>query len=304
MKRLPICALLVALAAAIPVLTGCGAEEKLGVDVAKAADATEQKGTARLTMLMRMSGAGMPEEIELRAEGVTALAEPRMNLSFDVGPLIAQFGGPSGEMKVGMRLDGKDLYVEVPKIAGTPITGGTGWIGIDLREAVEAFGIDAEAAGALFTMDPASQLRAMREAGSLEEVGTEEIDGTETTHLEGAYSVEDVLDTLPAAEARKIRDALAELDAIADDGTKLTDDMPVDMWVDADSVIRRMQSSSEMPAQDGMPAGKFDITYELSDFGAELDVSRPDDVTDLTDKLVTALEAQTGLLGRDGTSAG
>jgi hypothetical protein len=65
-----------------------------------------------------------------------------------------------------------------------------------------------------------------------------------------------------------------------------------------------MRTSSPLPAQGGAPAGAFDMTYELSDFGARLDASRPAGATDLTDRLVALLSRLAPGKGRGGTSSG
>lgn len=289
--------LLALLAGAVPVMSGCGAEEVAGVDVAQAAQATSAKGTARVTMTMNMKGLGLPTPIDVEAKGVTALGEARMNVEFDFGALLAAAGvGDAGTME--MRLDGADLYVKPPEIQALNLPE---WIGLDLRRVIEAMGIDADAAGALFTVDPASQLRALKSAGGLEEVGTEEIDGAETTRLKGTMSVKDTIAALPPAKREAAEKAIAQLEKLG--GDTFEQRIPAELWVDGDSIVRRMRMTMEMPAQNGAPTGTMQMSYELSDFGAELDVSKPRGVVDYTDQLVDALSAA-GLKARGGTSPG
>jgi hypothetical protein len=248
-------------------------------------------------MTMHMTGLGLPEPIEIKADGVTALGEARMNITFDFGQLLAAAGG-DGAGTMEMRVDGADLYVKPPEIQALNLPE---WIGLDLRRVVRAMGIEPDAAGVLFTVDPASQLRALKAAGGLEEVGTEEIAGAEATHLKGTISTNDTLEALPPAKREAAEKAIAQLEKLSGSGAA-DQEVPVELWIDGDSIVRRMRMTMEMPAQNGAPTGTMELAYELSDFGADLDVSKPDGVTDYTDKLVGALTA--GLKGRGGTSAG
>jgi hypothetical protein len=284
--------LLAPVAALALLLSGCGEDEGGGrtFSAAAVAEATSLKDTARIDMTVQMRGLGLPGEIELAADGVTALAEPRMSLRLDIGRFVEELGGPAGQLPLEFRLDGKDLYVKPPTIEAMGLT--DDWLAVDLREIVEAMGIDADAAGVVFTMDMASQLRAMRAGGSLEPAGTEEINGVATTHLKGSYSIDDVIEAMPERRGQAVREALAELDALADDGIDTAAPVPAELWVDDASVVHRMKMRSEVPAQEGVPAGRMEILYELSDFGAELDVSRPAGAEDITDRIVRAVKGQ------------
>ena len=306
MRRSRILSLLAVPALLGSALASCGGEGTAlpEVDVARAADATAKKGTARMALSMRMSGLGLPDEIELSARGVTSLDTPRADFTMDFENLFTVGGQSWGDTTMKVRLDGAALFVDPPRIPGLTIPGGDGWIALDLRRVSDAVGIDPDAAGALFTIDPASQLRALREAGSLEEIGTEEVGGAETTHLKGAYSMDDVVAALPAERRDEVREALEQVEELAPGSVRTGDDLPVELWVDGDSVVRRMRTSSPLPAQGGTPAGTFDMTYQLSDFGAALDVTRPAGATDLTDRLVALLGRFAPGKSRGGTSSG
>ncbi|MDQ4071986.1 MAG: hypothetical protein M3088_03780, partial [Actinomycetota bacterium] len=274
------------------VIASCGSDEDKGaVNVGQAAKATAAKGTARMTMQMRMSGMGLPEPIDLKARGVTALGEPRADLSMDLGPVLELVGAPAGGGRsLEMLVDGADLYVRPPRIEGLTIPGGKRWLALDLRALAEAAGLPAEGVGALFNIDPASQLRALRAAKGLEEVGKEEIDGAQTTHLKGTYRLSDVIAALPERERAEARRALDALERIGGQETGVNQPVPADLWIDEDGVTRRMRATSKLPAQGGAPAGSVAVTYALSDFGAKLDTRAPppDERYDATEALSRA----------------
>ena len=276
---------LLALAATAALATGGGAaisacgsdDDKSTVDVGQTAKATAAKGTARMSMDMRMRGLGLPNPVTLKAQGVTDLDEPRAQMTMDLGPLIALVGAPTnGGKNLELTVDGADVYAKPPRIEGLTIPGGKQWIGLDLEELAEAAGLPTKGLGALFNVDPASQLRALKAAKGLEDVGKEEVNGVQTTHLQGTYRLSDVIAGLPEDDRRDAREALKALDRLGGTNkSSLNDPVRADIWVDQDGLTRRMRTSSKLPAQAGTPGGSFVASYSLGSFGARLDTSGP-----------------------------
>lgn len=290
------------------VATGCGAEEAAGVDVAQAATKTAAKKTAKVTMTFRGSGMGLPVPLNVTATGVTALDAAKGTLSMDFGPLLQLAGAPAGgasklEVKFG---DGSAVYLKPPAIPGLDIPGGKTWVSADPKELGEAFGFDTKALGALLNVDPSSQLKAFDAAKGLEEVGKEDIDGTETTHYKGTLKLSDYIAALPADQRKSAQDALKQLEALGGGQAGFDDPTPVELWVDDEGVLRRMVSSGKVPGQAGVPGGTFKVDYRLSDFGTPLDLTPPpaDDTYDVTD-LIKKFGKQLGQSGAlNGLQAG
>ena len=125
---------LLATAGGIAVSSCASDEEKGTVDVAQAAKATADKGTARMTMNMRVSGLGLPGPIAIKAQGVTALGEPRGRLAIDRGPLLALIGATAeGNRHLDLTINGADLYAKPPRIEGLAVPGGKPWVALDLK---------------------------------------------------------------------------------------------------------------------------------------------------------------------------
>ncbi len=291
---------LLALAATAVLATGgslavssCGSNDRSPVDVAEAARATAGKGTAQMTMHMRLQGLGLPSPVVLKAKGVTALAEPRARLSMNIGPLLA-LGGvpPGGDQDLELTIDGADLSAKPPRIEGLNIPGGKQWVALDLKELVESAGLPTRGLGALFSIDPASQLRALQAAKKLKEVGKEDVDGVRTTHLKGTYRLSDVIAGLPADERADARKALKALERLGGQETGVNNPVSAEIWADEDGVTRRMRGTSKVPAAGGTPAGSFTLTYFLHDFGAKLDTDGPSSSEryDATDALKDAIK--------------
>ena len=277
--------------AAIPVVAACGSEDLPSVSAADAAQATRDAHTARMTMRMEMQGMGLPEGVTFSAEGVAATDAPRMDLTFDFGGLLEQLGA-EGDGEARVLLDGRDAYVDPPKLEGVELPAGASWVALDLKQVAQAIGVDAEGLGELFHLSPEQQLVALEAAGSMEEVGEDEVDGVRTTHLRGTLTMRDYAQALPPDRRRELNKAIRQLSELAgEDPEWLNEPTPTDMWVDEDAHIRRMTQKSAIPAQKGVPAGAVSMTMEFDDFGTplELDLPGEDDVYDATDDVAREL---------------
>ena len=95
--------------------------------------------------------------------------------------------------------DGKPvLYVHAPSL----IPGGKAWMKVDVEQAMAALGSAGKAQGLLGAtgQSPADALKLLEQVGSVTEVGTETIDGAETTHYHATVDVAEAL-----AERRRAR---------------------------------------------------------------------------------------------------
>ena len=280
------------LGGAAGVVSGCGAERAVGVDVASAADATAAKETARVALTTRVQGAGLPAPIVIKATGVTALGASRGTMTFDLAPLLTLLGSaPDGAGRLELRFDAGRLWAKPPALGVLKIPGGKHWVSLDAPRVAAALGLPTKGLGALFTLEPSAQLRAMRAAKGLKEVGKEDIAGVQTTHFHGTYRLADLLTQLPADQRADARKAIDSLNRLGGGGAKLDAPVPADLWIDAKGVTRRLVSTATLPAQGGQPAGSLRQQYELSDFGAALDVTPPPvaDTFDATAALSGAL---------------
>jgi hypothetical protein len=215
-----------------------------------------------------------------------------MDLTFDFGTLLA-LAGAAGDGKTRVLLDGSDVYVDPPALENLKLPGGARWVTADLGRLLEGLGIDASGFGELFRISPDQQLAALEAAGSVKEVGREKIDGVDTVHLRGTVKPSDYVKGLPADRRAAAEKALKELDKLPGaEGRSFDQATPVDMWIGEDKLLRRMVQKTTIPAQQGVPATKVDITLDFSDYGTKLDIAAPprDDVYDATKALEQGLE--------------
>jgi hypothetical protein len=222
-------------------------------------------------MSLSVSGFGVPVPLSVKGSGTSALDRAAMDVTFDLGPLLSLAGRP-GNGKTRTVVLGKDVYVKPPAVQGFTLPSGADWVGLDVVKVVEAMGVDADGFGALVNADPGAQLEMVTKAKGIKEVGEETIDGAKTTHFRGNVSIKDMIATLPPAERRKAQESVDQLLKDAPGGDK---PQPIDVWVDEDERVRRMKQQVRSPAQQGVPAGRADVTVDYSDFGAKLTARKP-----------------------------
>ena len=253
--------------AVLPLAAGCGAEKsvKNAVDpVAQAATKTADAGTVQISMNGKISAAG--QEVPLNAEGAFDLKGKRGHLE-----VTTSIPG-QGDVQIDELLDGLVLYMKSDALTKN-LPGGKHWIKLDLKALGKKQGIDL---GALQQLgggsDPTQFLTYLKQAGNVEKVGSEDINGTPTTHYRATIDLDKLADSAGDAAA-----SVRPLEQLT--GSKT---LPTDIWIDGQGRARRQAIS--YTAQQPVPTkAQFTIDYEK--FGVPVDVQTPDsgDTVDLAD---------------------
>jgi len=169
---------------------------------------------------------------------------------------------PVGTLHEVMTPDG--IYMQLPESERSAMeaqTGGKSWIEISFSSISKQAGVDLSSlmqqSGG---QDPASSLRMLGEAGDFHLVGTESVRGVETTHYAGTVDIASVLRSKSTDSAATDR-LLQQYSST---------DVPVDMWLDADGVARRM--SQTLPLK---TPGTMKMTIEFYAFGTPVTVTVP-----------------------------
>lgn len=150
----------------------------------------------------------------------------------------------------------------------------TTWIAFESEQSVADFGVSG------LTASPADFLALLRGVDDdAEIVGSEIIDGVETTHIHGSLSVLDAIAAAPDAEQAAVEAALAGLDPtdLVNMSVELFD---IDVWIGDDGLVRRMVlAMDDLAALDetgATPEGAFmRLAFDFSDYGADLVVAEP-----------------------------
>ena len=243
--------------------------------IAAASEKIDAAPALAMEFTMTISAAGQ----ELTGSGSAVAASDgsrmQMDMSYDSFP-----GLPEG-MDMQMLLVDGVMYMSTSTFAaaGAP-TGafdGKDWVAIDLNDVVPGYESFAQLGSG--QNDPAQAFEYLKGASDVTVVGTETIDGEETTHFTGTFDLEKALDELPADARDEIRDTMQQFESQFGSST-----MPFDVWVDDQGRIRRMVYRLETAA-DAAQAFSFEMTMDITDYDADLDFDVPsrDEVVDLSD---------------------
>ena len=253
---------LCAIAALALALAGCGGGGggKSSQQIALAADKTSKAGSIEADFTV--SGGG----VNGHGTGVFNTGE---NGS---GQLTITVNVQGREFKIDTVITGTVLYMRSP--AFQQLTQGKQWVKLDLGKIAAQRGIDI---GSLLNTSPTptSALAYLGgSAGKVEKVGTEKVQGVDTTH----YRV--TVDLARAASRAKgtAKQSLKRL--MQTSGVKK---VPEDVWIDDKGYVRKVVYDTA----GGGGGQKARVTMVLHDFGAHVPIQPPpkDSVVDIMSKI-------------------
>ena len=253
--------------AVLPLAAGCGAEKSVkdAVDpVAQAATKTADAGTVQMSISGKVSAAG--QDVPISGKGAFDLKGKR-------GRMTVTTNVPGqGDVEIEEIIDGLVLYLRTDALTAN-LPGGKHWIKADLKALSRKQGIDL---GQLEQLgggtDPTQFLSYLKKTADVTEVGSEDIDGTPTTHYRATIDLDKVAEAAGDAAA-----SVRQLEKLSGQNS-----IPTDVWIDAEGRARRqtVAYSAQQPVPMRM---QFTIDYEK--FGVPIDVEAPDDgdTVDLAD---------------------
>lgn len=283
-KSIPI--LLAALALVAGACGGGGSNQSAADAIAAASTNTTEAGSARVSVASKTTipeamAAGGPSSIEFGGEGIVDYENQIGQMTMDMSDMGGAPGTPQlGEMK--MIFEGTMIYMQFDLLA-QQLPQGKSWVRFDLATIGEEMGVDMSQFTQFSNNDPTAALEYLKGATDLEEVGSEEVRGEETTHYEGVVDLEQAADNVDDEQLSK-----AIKDVIEIGGQK---EIPLEVWIDGDERIARMMYAFETSAGQGSPESlTSEITMEFYDFGTEVDVTIPtdDESVDLQDVIGAA----------------
>jgi len=173
------------------------------------------------------------------------------------------------------------VYTHSPQLSQL-LGAGRDWVKIDAAEVGRAAGIDVSALTQP-GQDPTQAVRQLKAVSAdVKTVGREEVRGVATTHYRATVDLRRYADLVPAADRAAAR---ASIDRFtAETGASR---VPVDVWIGADDLVRRLAQKLSLDASGGPSA--IEQRFEFYDFGAQVDIRVPDadEVTDVTDLAAT-----------------
>jgi hypothetical protein len=243
---------------------GCGASATLD-PVARAAEVSSQQTGARISLTTQFSSSALPGGFTITANGYIDERDRSGEMSMDLSGVPGASALPGGEAgTVEMIFQYPAIYMHMPFLAGRLPEGKT-WVKLDIAKAAQAAGIDISQIPSLNQTDPTQFLDYLRaSSGDVTTVGSESLAGVPTTHYRATLQLSDVLDRLPADQQAAARATLEELGRAGA--------IPVDVWVDAQSRVRRVQMSIDSAGASAGAAGSTPsvngtITIDFTSYG-------------------------------------
>lgn len=239
---------------------------------------TTDAGSAAFTMDMSTKGqvAGQSMDMTAHVAGKCDFATGDMEMD-----MAATLPGP-GEMEMQVRMLDGIFYMRYPEnlVSQMGLPPGVAWIRMDPASLT---GASAEQMRSMSgqVQDPTQLLAFLEAAGAdVAEVGTEEVDGVETTRYRASATFGELAETQSEALEKVLGNetlAAESLEAMRDV------EIPMEVWIDTDGRVRRLRVQMDMSAaMVGVPgqaggAGSLlvDLEENFTDFGVDVEVEPP-----------------------------
>lgn len=249
-----------------------------------APDAVAEVGSGRVELTIDMALEG--ESVSFTADGV--FDGDSFQMSLDFAEIAAAMGEelPEG-MDEPMQVvsQGTRVYMRMPFME--EVLGSKPWISMtpeDLGAAGESLGFGGGG-------NPAQLLETLRGAGEVEVIGTQVIRGVEATGYRTEVDLAEAMKEIPEKYRELVASQLGEV----------TGTMPVEIWLDADGLPRRVvmdMSSMFGSLVDQSGDGALSGSMDFYDYGTDVDIELPDASE------VTSFDEFLGLMGGLGGGQG
>jgi hypothetical protein len=262
-------ALLTVLAALV---AGCGANDPLASDETFDADAVAAKtraSSARMAMDMAVDAGDEPLSAKDREELSYLTFEASGAITANGRFLRLRYVYPAktlglqreGDVTFDAIVDAKegDIWARYGPEIGIVLPDGKTWMHMQ----------DKTLAGLQSTSDPSQMVSYLTAAGEFDRVGEERVRGVAATRYEGTIDLERAKEELDA-ESEEITKSF---DQLRDAGVE---EIPLEVWIDAEDYVRRIELDWDFPESTGAPAGaNMKLRLDMWDFGTDVEIAPP-----------------------------
>jgi len=274
------------LAALAVVAAGCGGSsssssmtplELVSQAVSKTTKADSAKFQMQITETMGPIG-----PITVNASGATDTSSHSANMTMDlssIGQLAGSAAGAPDDWKGDVIVDGSNPkavveYMRLPAFSKL-MPGTKQWVKLNLSDVAKSSSFDfSQLLRTAGVQDPTQALQMIRSVGNVQETGSEQVDGVDTTKYSGTIDPQKLAAKFGRGNLGQVFRSM---------GTKA---IPITVWVDGDGYVRKLEESltAQVPGTGTMD---MKIGLQMSDFGTKVDVTPPpaDLTTDLGSRL-------------------
>lgn len=257
-----------AVCVAMVLVSGCGASSTID-PVAQAASISTSTSGYQMRFSLQLSSPALP--MAVTAAGAGSFDPPdragslALGINLGSSPLVVQALGGS-TLRIEELLDGSTVYMKLPPAVAGMVPGGKPWLKIDLADVAAAAGMPglSSLASNPVSTDPGQFLEYLRAvSGHVADLGAQEIDGIPTTHYRTEIDLGRVPDTVPPASRSAAQQAVSALESL----THLTN-VPVDVWIDDQHLVRRIRLSFGATLPSGVATNQS-LTIDITEYGPQ-----------------------------------
>jgi hypothetical protein len=273
----------------VSLLSACGAGNtaapeqetvRVGEPLARAADRAKAAGTSRMAFTAEMTLEGMSEPVEFSGEGVFDYKRCHGRMTWD----FSDFGKEAGLDAESEELVGEILFLDERAFWRLPfllqIPGAKPWIEFSKTDVSDVDAASDELMSVVGGDDPSSVLSFIKGAsGDVRNEGGDDVRGVETTHYAAQVDLAKAIDQAPKRDRPNLERALERLKKA---GVETV--VPVEVWVDREGLARRVRQSWPVVNDE-----KLEITFDMFDFGVDVDVKAPPANQVMSEKAFDAL---------------
>ncbi len=242
-----------------------GSASKVVDPVAQAATVSASAPGYRMHMSMEIASPSLPSPITATGDGAFNLHDRSgsmsLTMSFGNDPQVIQSLG-SSSLKIQEIVDGTTIYMKLPGAATSGLRRlGKQWIAIDLAKLSGIPGLSSLQSNPV-SSNPSEMLQYLRVVSdSIVSEGHQRVDGLASTHYRAQMSLDRAASAVPAAERAAAQQALSKLEQLTQ-----IHQIPVDVWVDAHHLVRRMGMTMALTVPGGQALNET-FTIDISHYG-------------------------------------
>ncbi len=260
--------------------------EPIGFEqLAQSASTSAGATSGRFSFDMSMSFPGADEPFALTGEGAFDQASERASFAVDMssfaqllGGFVAGLGGagakgapdfddPAG-WKIEVIQDGQIGYVRFPAFDGK-LPAGKSWIRADEKDVGSS--LDFDQFESFAKTDPRDALEALRAVTSdVETVGAETLRGVQITHYRALIDPSELAAPAPADEQETTESLVDQI--VGETGLG---EMPLDVWIDGDGLVRRLMMAISAKDPSTSQASDVSLAFEIWDYNEPVTIELP-----------------------------
>ncbi len=264
---------LVALLTVALVLLGLSGNQAID-PIAQAATVSSNAPGYKMNLSVVVTSSQLSAPISASARAV--VDPPAHAASMTVGIDSSQLGQAdqglgSGRVQMRMVLVGQDMYMRFPRamLTALPGLGGKPWVEINVANAAHVSGLSSLGDNPAMS-DPQAVLQELQSvANGVVDEGHQRVDGVLSTHYAATVSLDRLYGKLTSLDKAVLQQIIPG------------QDVPIDVWIDAHNLVRRVVMTLTIDVPNG-PSMQETATADITDYGPQPRPTPPpaDQVTD------------------------